>query len=140
MIWRQPDHSVHTLPTNKPKGNKMYELDSTCREAQERQDLEKSKEWGFATLELAELVKRWGKVAIEAQLATYPDTPLDATSTHEAQCAQCVNWRPSRTLTLADGDSYTTHPFCALRAASDLMQMPQSYASRCHFYESAVPF
>ena len=67
----------------------MYELDlSTCQEAQVRQDLEKAEEWGFATLELAELVRRWGKQAIETELAKLPDTPP---MQHPPLCAQCVN-------------------------------------------------
>ena len=113
----------------------MYELDlSTCQEVQERQDIEKSEEWGFAMLELAELVKRWGKVAIETELSTYPDPIVSAT------CSNCIHWRLAKKLELADGSTFTTRPYCSLRAASDLLQLPQSYADRCRFYDPNTPF
>ncbi len=113
----------------------MYDLDlSTSPETQERQDVEKSEEWGFATLELAKLVKRWGKVAIETELATYPDPIVSA------NCSHCIHWRLAKELLLADGSTFTTRPYCSLRAASDLLQLPQSYADRCQFYDPNTPF
>ena len=116
----------------------MYELDlSTCQEAQERQDLEKSEEWGFAMLELAELVKRWGKVAIQTELATYPDTPP---TLYQPLCAQCVNWRPPDPKPLSNGKTFMSLGLCELRAAGDLAQMPQHYAAKCSFYEPDTPF
>ena len=116
----------------------MYELDLiTCQERREKQDLEKLKEWGFATLELAELVRIWGKQAIEAELATLPDTPP---MQHRPLCAQCVNWRPPRPMPLSNGNTYMSLGLCELRAASDLAQMPQHYAAKCSFYEPDTPF
>ena len=116
----------------------MYELDFiTCQEKQGKQDLEKSEEWGFATLELAELVRRWGKQTIEAELAKLPDTPP---MQHQPLCAQCVNWRPPHPIPLSDGNTYMSLGLCALRAASDLAQMPQHYAGKCSFYEPDTPF
>ncbi|MFG6100541.1 hypothetical protein SPB21_35210 [Leptothoe sp. ISB3NOV94-8A] len=116
----------------------MYELDfSICQEAQERQDLEKNEEWGFAMLELAELVKRWGKVAIATELAKLPDTPP---MQYQPLCAQCVNWRPPRPIELSNGSTYMSLGLCELRAASDLAQMPQHYAAKCSFYEPDTPF
>ena len=116
----------------------MYELDlSTCQEAQVRQDLEKAEEWGFATLELAELVRRWGKQAIETELAKLPDTPP---MQHPPLCAQCVNWRPPRPIALSNGNTHMSLGLCELRAASDLVQMPQHYAAKCSFYEPDTAF
>lgn len=55
-------------------------------------------------------------------------------------CAQCVNWRSSRRLHLADGTTQPTPGFCIVRAAADLPQMPQTYAECCQLYEEEIPF
>lgn len=55
-------------------------------------------------------------------------------------CAQCVNWQPERQLHLADGNTQRRMGFCVTRAASDLPQMAQNYASECRFYEEEIPF
>ncbi|MBE9067191.1 hypothetical protein IQ260_11040 [Leptolyngbya cf. ectocarpi LEGE 11479] len=116
----------------------MYELDfSACQERRERQDDQKAEEWGFATLELAELVRVWGKQAIETELAELPDTPP---LQYQPLCAQCVNWRPPRLLELSNGSTYMSPGLCELRAASDLAQMPQHYAAKCSFYDPDTPF
>ena len=116
----------------------MYELDSiTCQERREKEATERAEEWGFATLELAELVRVWGKHAIETELAKLPEVPP---LQHQPLCAQCVNWRPPRPIELSNGASYMSLGLCELRAASDLVQMPQHYAAKCSFYEPDTPF
>jgi hypothetical protein len=128
---------VH-LAYQQAKGNKMYELDfSICQERREKEASQKAEEWSFATLELAELVRIWGKQAIETELAKLPDTPP---MQHQPLCAQCVSWRPPRPLLLSNGTTHMSLGLCELRAASDLAQMPQHYASRCRFYSPDVPF
>ncbi|NEZ54227.1 hypothetical protein [Adonisia turfae] len=116
----------------------MHELDfSTCQERREKQDVAEAEEWGFAMLELAELVKRWGKQAIANELAKLPDTsPMQ----HQPLCAQCVNWRPPRPIPLSNGTTHMSLGLCELRAASDLAQLPQHYAGKCSFYEPDTPF
>ena len=110
----------------------LYQIqEQECREAQQNQQAE---DWGFAALELAELVKRWGKVAIATELATYPDPIVSA------NCSNCIHWRLEKELLLADGSTFTTRPYCSLRAASDLLQLPQTYADRCQFYDPNTPF
>ena len=114
----------------------MYELDfRACQDRREKEATQRSEEWGFATLELAELVRVWGKQAIADELAQLPDTPP-----HRPLCAQCVNWRPPHPLELSNGSTYTRPGLCELRAASDLVQMPQHYAAKCSFYEPDTPF
>ena len=116
----------------------MYELDFiTCQERREKEDVAKAEEWGFATLELAELVRRWGKQVIETELTKLPDTPP---MLYQPLCAQCVHWRPPCPMPLSNGNTYTRPGFCELRAASDLAQMPQHYAAKCSFYEPDTPF
>lgn len=113
----------------------MYDFDLIAeQERHKEQACQKDEEWGFAMLELAELVKRWGKVAIATELSTYPDPIVSAT------CTNCLHWRLARKLLLADGNTFTTRPYCSLRAASDLLQLPQSYADRCQFYDPNTPF
>ena len=116
----------------------MYELDfRACQERREKEDVAKAEEWGFATLELAELVRVWGKVAIATELAKLPDTPP---MQPQPLCAQCVNWRPPRPMPLSNSNTYTSLGLCELRAASDLAQMPQHYAAKCSFYQPDTPF
>ena len=116
----------------------MYELDfSTCQQRREKEDLERAEEWGFATLELAELVRIWGKQAIVDELAKLSDTPP---LPHQPLCAQCVNWRPPQPMPLSNGKTYMSLGLCTLRASSDLAQMPQHYAAKCAFYEADTPF
>ena len=116
----------------------MYELDFiTCQERREKEDVAKAEEWGFATLELVELVRIWGKKAIATELAKLPDTPP---MQYQPLCAQCVNRRPPRPMPLSNGNTYISLGLCELRAASDLAQMPQHYAAKCSFYEPDTPF
>ncbi|NEP62695.1 MAG: hypothetical protein F6K31_38210 [Symploca sp. SIO2G7] len=117
----------------------MYELDfNACQQRREQDADQRGEEWGFATLELAELVRIWGKQAIETELAKLPDTP--PLQEQQPLCAQCVNWRPPRPLELSNGATYMSMELCELRAASDLAQMPQHYAANCSFYEPDTPF
>lgn len=110
------------------------------QEAREKAADQQAEEWGFATAELAELVRIWGKAAIAKELAKYPDTqPADKPS-YAPQCGQCVQWRSARPLQLSDGSTVTVPGSCQLRAAADLEQMPQDYAARCHHYEENIPF
>jgi hypothetical protein len=55
-------------------------------------------------------------------------------------CAHCLNWQPARRLHLADGTTQLIPGFCAVRAAADLPQQPQTYAERCRFYAEEIPF
>jgi len=55
-------------------------------------------------------------------------------------CVRCINWQPERQLHLADGTTQLRVGFCATRAAADLPQVAQNYASECRFYEEEVPF
>ncbi|NEP15448.1 MAG: hypothetical protein F6J97_00925 [Leptolyngbya sp. SIO4C1] len=104
----------------------------------EQQQDQQAEEWGFAVLELAELVKRWGKAAIARELAALPDTSpvIDYAPT----CEQCVNWRPQRAAALANGTTAQLGDFCEARAAADLEQLPKDYAERCSLYEEKIPF
>ena len=116
----------------------MYELDfSISQRRREDESAQRAEEWGFATLELAELVRIWGKQAIADELAQLPDAPPQP---HRPLCAQCINWRPPRPLGLSNGSTYISPGLCELRAASDLVQMPQHYAAKCSFYEPDTPF
>ena len=117
----------------------MYELDfSLCQQRRENQDVKTAEEWGFATLELAELVRIWGKQTIETELAKLPDMPP---LQYQPLCAQCVNWRPPHPIELSNGATCCmSMGLCTLRAASDLVQMPQHYAAKCSFYEPDTPF
>lgn len=116
----------------------MYELDfRACQDRREKEATEKSEEWGFATLELAELVRIWGKQAITDELDQLPDTPP---LQHQPLCAQCVNWRPPHPMPLSNGQTFMSLGLCELRAASDLVQMPQHYAAKCSFYEPDTLF
>lgn len=117
----------------------MYDLDLSL--AQTRREVEsdqRAEEWAFATLEIAELVRVWGKAAIEAELTQYANKPPQ--QKWGPQCSQCVNWQLSRALERADGTIFNTPSYCRLRGDSELDQMPQDYASRCHFYEPNCPF
>lgn len=62
---------------------------------------------------------------------TYPES---------SQCAQCVNWHPTRKLYRADSSTVTSPGFCSLRAAANLKQMSQDYAGSCRFFTEEIPF
>lgn len=57
------------------------------------------------------------------------EAPLYSSQSLPLVCAQCVNWQPERQLHLADGNTQRRIGFCATRAAADLPQMAQHYAS-----------
>lgn len=99
-------------------------------------------EWGFAVLELTELVRRWGKAAIAHELAALPDTcPADGPApAFQPTCEQCVRWRPQRAAALADGSTAQLGGFCEARAAADLEQKPKDYAARCRLFQEEIPF
>ena len=68
------------------------------------------------------------------------ETPESPSQPLPPVCTQCVNWQPERQLHLADGSTQRRVGFCSIRAAADLPQMAQSYASECQFYEEEIPF
>ena len=68
------------------------------------------------------------------------ETPPYPNQSSPPVCAQCVNWQPERQLHLADGTTQRRVGFCASRAAANLSQMAQNYASECRFYEEEIPF
>ncbi|MEO1391076.1 MAG: hypothetical protein AAFV85_27395 [Cyanobacteria bacterium J06634_6] len=113
-----------------------------AQEKREQQQDQQAEEWGFALLELAELVRRWGKEAISRELASLPDTAPAAAyvKNYKPTCNQCVNWRPPRALQLANGTSHQSIGFCEARAAAEMEQMPKEYAERCRLYEEKIPF
>ena len=103
-----------------------YELE---QEKLAMQQESRAEEWGFACLELAELVRRWGKAAIQKEL----DGLTDRAEWPQPQphCSQCMNWQEPRS---------TNRPgFCVPRAAASLEQKPQSYAAQCPFFDQ-MPF
>lgn len=118
----------------------MYQTaEQAHRETQQDQQAE---EWGFATVELAELVKRWGKAAVLREVMSLPDIASLPRSSFAFQptCEQCVNWRPRRAATLSNGSTTQLGGFCEARAAADLAQMPTGYAERCQLFEEKIPF
>lgn len=116
----------------------MYQaVAQRCHETQQEQQAE---EWGFATLELATLVRRWGRAAVLREVMSLPETPPQATFAHQPICSQCVNWRPARAARRGDGRTTPVGGFCEVRAAAELVQMPSDYARCCPFYEENIPF
>ena len=117
----------------------MYQTaEQAHRETQQDQQAE---EWGFATVELADLVKRWGKATVIREVMSQPDTaPPQSSFAFQPTCEQCVNWRPRRTAVLGNGSTTQVGGFCEARAAADLAQMPTGYAERCQLFEEKIPF
>jgi len=109
-----------------------YELE---QEKLEQQQESLAEEWGFACLELAELVRRWGKAAIQKEL----DELSDRTEWLQPQCGQCMHWNVDKNLALSNGNRYSRPGFCELRASADLEQKPQNYAAQCPFFDQ-LPF
>ena len=68
------------------------------------------------------------------------ETPPPPSQSLSPACAQCINWQPERQPHLVNGTTQRRKGFCATRAAANLPQMAQNYASECQFYEEEVPF
>ncbi|MEO0644809.1 MAG: hypothetical protein AAFZ17_01435 [Cyanobacteria bacterium J06650_10] len=104
----------------------MYQISE--QENRESQQDQQAEEWGFATLELSELVKRWGKDVIARELAKLPDaTPAP----FEKTCGMCQHHR-------------LNPEHCSLRAAADLdyISFPatSTHAENCPFFTEDCPF
>ena len=98
------------------------------QERRETQQDQQALEWGFATLELAELVKRWGKDEIARELAKLPPCPP---ATFQKTCGMCQHHR-------------LNPEHCSLRAAADLdfigLAATSTHAENCPFFTEDCPF
>lgn len=98
------------------------------QEKREIQQDQQAEEWGFAMLELAELVKRWGKKVIARELAKLPPRPP---ATFQKTCGMCHHHRQNP-------------EHCSLRAAADVdfISLPatSTHAENCPFFTEDFPF
>lgn len=104
----------------------MYQISE--QERRESEQDQRAEEWGFAMLELTELVKRWGKDAIARELAKLPDT---TPKPFEKTCGMCQHHR-------------LNPEHCSLRAAADFdyisFAATSTHAESCPFFTEDCPF
>lgn len=101
------------------------------RDQEQRQQQDESREahWGFDMLVLAEMVSRWGKAAIQQELASMTDKPQTEV---RRVCGMCSYHR--------------TAPIehCSLRAQADFdcvaYPATSTHAENCPFFQADCPF
>ncbi|MEM6452995.1 MAG: hypothetical protein AAF703_22095 [Cyanobacteria bacterium P01_D01_bin.105] len=112
------------------------------QDKREQQQDEAAEEWGFVSLELAQMVQRWGKDLILQEVSAFPENqPIaPASEPFVPLCKYCTSWQAPRLLKLSDGTTYQTPGYCQSRAAAELEQMPDDYAKICAFFQLDCPF